>query len=444
MPSIRRSDDRRRRVLLVTGGGAVGEIAGRIEAKTNAAGDYGPRVRRALAGRYFALVPLSRTRLVLVACLAWVAVGLIAGLHLWTIELNVSPMSPAWMQAWQPIGRADSTVGLARGWTAAMTLLTAAVAVLAYKIRSYRRDDFYGHYRVWRLVAAAALLSTSAVLVPWLPLVAAGLQTILGESARPAMQIVDWLVTATLAVLAVRLMVELWPRRVAVAWIGLAVAIVSAPTLVALTDWPTRWQPLAMILPLAVPLAATVTFLTILSHLRQLVRTAARMNEPRTIGDRWAEAVAEWRTDRQWNRQRAIREEPPAPVKPPVKPASKPAARVPEPPPTKPPEPVAAKKAGLLKRWMPGRQPAAAAGDADAGKPAEQPAEQRIDDSAMHDIPPAAPPPRPARTPPPTPESDPEPDLEGDSIDDGDDDSNLSKAERRRLRKAARRGGRAA
>ena len=412
---------------MMTGGTRSGESVRTPAGKSTATGDYGPRVRRVLASRVFALVPLSRTRLVALAAVCWVVVGAIAGLHVWTTAMKPTAAGDA-VAAWQPIGRADSPVGLARGWTIAMTLSIAAIGTLCYRVRSYRRDDFRGLYRVWRWVVVSALLAAAAAAMPWLALAAALLSTLTGERTLPADQTIGLIAATMLAAMAIRLAMEMREHPAAVFWTFVAGLLQALPIAGQIGSVTGRWAMLDTAAAMAAPVAATLTMLTTLSHLRRLVRTAARMGQPRSIGDRWAEAVSEWRTDRQWTRQRAKRS---GSVPPTDAATEKPERGVTR----SRSESVAEPKTGPPRRWF-GRRPGATAANDQASDQVRQV------DAESYDI--AAAQPQPAAEPESAAEPEPADISEPEDASEPQDDATLSKAERRRLRKAARRGGRAA
>lgn len=303
MLSTRRTAERRRRVLYTTcHADSPDTTAGRRRDKERLrqarrpTAAYGARVRRRLRGRWFSLVPVRRRTFVAVA----LALGLLAGL------LCLGHYAAV---AWPPLAdhpelsrplRLDRPDSLGSWVTCVLSLTSTGVCLLIYQLRRYRTDDFQGHYRIWRWVLLVMLLTGLQSLVRLDAWFGAAVDAVIGRRAVMAGQ--DWVrIVLTLggAAMALRLLAETRRCRTAAAiltagwltWGTLAAAVWNLITV----DTLARWM-LVTCAPLWGHTLWLVGFGTYLRMLYREVRGISdqpprRSSEPVGPGDRRSRGV---------------------------------------------------------------------------------------------------------------------------------------------------------
>jgi hypothetical protein len=127
---------------------------------------YDPAVLSERQPRITDLVPVRPLAVVAVFLSCVLGLALVVGLHVVTREARQGPLGPmlAPLDLAQPASVAS--------WLAAIWLWAAAgLAILIYRIRVHRADDYQGRYRVWLWAAAAlAWLSLDTVAALHVPL----------------------------------------------------------------------------------------------------------------------------------------------------------------------------------------------------------------------------------------------------------------------------------
>ena len=282
----RRTGDRRRRVLYnahrtdVTSGG---ELARLREARRPSA-VYGSRVHRRLRARWFSLVPVRRSTMMLTVGVLVTATALLCAGHYasvgWSSVVNRAEIA-------RPL-RLDRPDSFGRWFMVAMLTSTAGAAFLIYQLRRHRNDDFAGRYRLWRVVLTVALLASVQVVASIIDWFGALIDLAFGQ--RVALSGSDWIRLIVMfggAILALQVMVEI--RRCRVAAASFVVAIVCGLITEAAT-WNVleittlnRW-----VLVTAAPMmASSAVFIAALSYLRMLYREVRQIEDTVTLAERW-------------------------------------------------------------------------------------------------------------------------------------------------------------
>nr|WP_276665225.1 hypothetical protein [Rhodopirellula baltica] len=308
MNHTRRPTERRRRVMLTTAGGDTGNTTAKQKAvqqqwreARRPAVAYGSRVRRCLRGRWFSLVPVQRSAVFgLMATVMSVAIVLI-GLH----YVSVAWPALAERPSVTAVTRIDAVGSLGRYCTSMLMLGIAGASWLVYQLRRYRNDDFQGHYRLWRLVTAMALLGSVATMVPLIDLLGGVTEWALGK--RVALSGSDWvklLLTVGGAVMLLRTTAEIWKHRVAASWM-------FAGWLAALLPVAENWNLLAIDTPLrwtaftsAMLVASSCWFCATVMYLRTLYMDVRGIQRPATLAFRVRQAsVEQWESMRGWTKR---------------------------------------------------------------------------------------------------------------------------------------------
>ncbi len=193
---------------------------------------------RAARGRGIAtLVPVGRTAIGLTA-----AVGLLLVAGCVALHLGADALAPyVGMQAVTAL-RLDAPGSIGRWLASTMLSAAGATAVFLYSLRRHRLDDYYGRYRVWLWIAAAALgasvLESSGL--------AAFARAVchLAASAVHLRGEVMWPVTVATVVTAAGLRLFFEVRKSTPAVAGLAGAAVAfLATTSAYHGWPVGFRP---------------------------------------------------------------------------------------------------------------------------------------------------------------------------------------------------------
>ncbi|MEM6979552.1 MAG: hypothetical protein AAF539_07760, partial [Planctomycetota bacterium] len=265
-----RSDDRRRRRVLLhaatldPSGFAAQSRSGAHRDSTAQAANYGTRVRQSLRGRWFQLVPMSGIALTQVSAALVLLVSLLIGMHAAAIRFPGVASRPELVA----VMRLDLPGSLAAYLQSIVHLMTAGVCILIYQLRRYRNDDFHGGYRLWRIVASAAVFASLVTIVPMVSLCGALLEWGFGQ--RVALSGNDWVglcVTLGGVMLALRLMTELWSSRIAMILMVIGCTFAAVPVLHQWNLWSTAP---AMLVASALLLASTLWLLSCTLYLRQL------------------------------------------------------------------------------------------------------------------------------------------------------------------------------
>jgi len=309
----RRQDERRRRVMLTTVGAdtppATASSRRQMEQLREARRPvvaYGSRVRQCLRGRWFSLVPVTRSATVQVSALIGVLIAIVVGLHHCTVRFPAIADRPELVN----VLSMDIPGSLGRFLTGMLMLGLAGTSWLTYQLRRYRNDDFRGHYRVWQMVMVVAMVCSIATMVPLVGLAGALLEWGLGK--RVALSGADWirlLLSVGGAVLAMRTIAEVRRHRAALAlllagWAVAAIPVAENWNLFEMTT-PARWT-MVMTSPL---IAAGFWFLASVTYLRTLYCEVRGFERPMGAWTRLREATrARWEagrseTDRQDDRR---------------------------------------------------------------------------------------------------------------------------------------------
>ncbi len=236
--------DRRRRMLADEGlADASGDALDRAVPGNPAHG--GAATQRAYADAALASLerpirdyfPSRAISIGLVACGGLALVGALAAGHLWSMQLA---------ERWggdHPTVFDLASPGNASGWlAAALMALAGLTALYLYALRRHRVDDYHGRYRVWLWTSLACLTASFGEATS-----VATLARDLCNSAAQASNVspsIAWLsVTgATLFVMGLRLLMETWRCRSAVALflLGSACVLVAAATA---HGWSTHVPP---------------------------------------------------------------------------------------------------------------------------------------------------------------------------------------------------------
>ncbi|MEM1228149.1 MAG: hypothetical protein AAGJ40_20865 [Planctomycetota bacterium] len=299
MAPVRRFNERRRRVLMQSSASEFGSLASSNQKQwreaPNRPAQYGTRVRSALRGRWFHLVPLSRSAMGQVTAVVMVVVLCLVGMNHWILPWISSGERPGIVAVFQ-IGLSGS---LASYVHSILLLLTSGSAWLIYQLRRYRNDDFRGEYRLWRSIVICTMLASLAAVVPVIGLAGELLEWSFGR--RVALSGTDWvllLVTLGGTVLALRTIMEMRTvyRPLVLLMFGwglMAIPVASRFNAMAI-DSPWRWS-LVTSAPLA---AAACWFLSSILYLRCLYADVLGVRRSSSLWQRVQSATVNWSADR--------------------------------------------------------------------------------------------------------------------------------------------------
>lgn len=301
MSQIRRSPDRRRRVLYQShvspptpSTPATRRAAEELRAARQPANDFGSRVHRHLRGRWFSLVPVSRLAITVVACVFLLVPAVLTLLHhlagSWPTLANRQGIARPFY-----IHRPDS---FAAWWTTMVLVLSAGATWLIYVLRLHRRDDYRGHYQLWRLTLAVLLLASVHSIVGLVDWVGALLELIVGD--RAVLSGANWfriVLDVGGIILAMRLVAEVHRCRPAL------VAMLVACCLLGCSE-AAAWQLFAVdslfkaSLVTAAPMLGWSSFLVAATiYLRSMYRQIRNIPVAPTIRQRVAEWIQQRRID---------------------------------------------------------------------------------------------------------------------------------------------------
>lgn len=295
MTPIRRTADRRRRVLYhahvapqTPSTPAARRAAEELRAARQPAKAFGSRVHQHLRGRWFSLVPVSRLAMSIVATVVLsISLGLTL-LHYLTIAWPALAYRESLARPLQ-IDRPDS---FAAWWLTMLLLLSAGATRLIYVLRRHRRDDYRGHYQLWRLTLIVLLLvcvHSTVDLVAWL---GAFLDLIVGD--RAVLSGANWLrivLDVGGIILAMRLITEVYRCRPAL------VAMLASAALIGLAE-AALWRLVVVegiaqaTIVIAAPLLGWSCFLVAATlYLRSMYRQIRNIADGPTLRARLAEWI---------------------------------------------------------------------------------------------------------------------------------------------------------
>ncbi len=326
MSYSRRTTERRRRVLYSThhADSLRSTAAGRREAERlrearRPTAAYGSRVHRRLRGRWFSLVPVRRWTLG-VAILG--LLSLVAALCLAHHAAVAWPSVAGAPEIARPL-RLDRPDSFGRWVACVISAVSAGVCLLIYQLRRYRTDDFEGHYRMWRLVLLVMLMTSVNELVGLLSWGGAILDATLGR--RVALSGEDWVriaVTIGGAALALRLIAEVRRCRwslasMAAAWLILALPAASSWNVIEINSLG-RW-----VLVSSAPLVGQTTLLIAFGvYLRMLYREVRHIDDSQPLSQRLGQ-LREWFSQLAATRQSSSEPDENHPVRPAPPPAKR-------------------------------------------------------------------------------------------------------------------------
>ena len=281
MQQGRRTNDRRRRVLYSahqaeneSTSAASRRAAEKLREARCPQMAYGSRVHRRIRGRWFSLVPVRLRSMLLVTASLFLLTTLLCVGHY--AAVTWAPLSTRPMLA-RPL-RLDRPDSFGRWCMIAMLTVTAGIALMTYQLRRYRNDDFGGHYRLWRVVIVVSVLASVNVLASLVDWTGAIIDA--GFGKRVALAGSDWVrlvVTFGGAVLALRMVAELWHCRTALALMFTSCILFVIPEAVQWNilklDSAGYWT-LATTAPM---LACTTLLVAMLTYLRMLYREVKQM-----------------------------------------------------------------------------------------------------------------------------------------------------------------------
>ncbi|MEL6895646.1 MAG: hypothetical protein AAFP90_06060, partial [Planctomycetota bacterium] len=237
---------------------------------------YGVRVRQTLRGRVFAIVPVRRRAM---ACLATGILLIAAALCVAHGYAVFSPAIADNAELARPL-RVDRQDGFGAWYSTVLLLISAWATYLIYCLRRYRVDDYVGHYRIWRPLIAALILSSLESVVGLVSWGGALIDVIVGD--RIAMAGADWLrmlIAFGGAALCMRLLVEVRASRLALgfmvaAWIVLALRVMVRWNIIGVQT-PTMW----MVATTAPLIGRSFLAISLFAFLRLVYREVMRIED---------------------------------------------------------------------------------------------------------------------------------------------------------------------
>jgi len=283
MQQGRRTNDRRRRVLYSahqaeneSTSAASRRAAEKLREARCPQMAYGSRVHQRIRGRWFSLVPIRLRSMLLVTGSIFLLTTILCAGHY--AAVTWAPLSTRPMIA-RPL-RLDRPDSFGSWCMVAMLSVTAGIALMTYQLRRYRNDDFGGHYRLWRVVILASVLASVNVLASLVDWTGAIIDA--GFGKRVALAGSDWVrlvVTFGGAVLALRMVAELWQCRTALALMAMSCMLFVIPEAV---QWnilkieSAGYWTLATTAPM---LGCTTLLIAMLTYLRMLYREVKQVED---------------------------------------------------------------------------------------------------------------------------------------------------------------------
>ena len=127
---------------------------------------YGSRVKRRLRSRWFSVVPIHRSRLLLLIGFSLAVTLLLCVGHYYAATSSFLLSHP---EIARPL-KLDQPNSFGRFALVGFTACSIGAALMIYQLRRYRSDDFGGRYRIWRmafLVLSLACLHSVVDLLTW-------------------------------------------------------------------------------------------------------------------------------------------------------------------------------------------------------------------------------------------------------------------------------------
>ena len=169
----RRIDDRRRRVLFSANRpqssaplALAVEEQDDLRAARRPQEAYGSRVKRRLRSRWFSVIPIHRSRLLLLIGFSLAVTFLLCVGHYYAATSSFLLSHP---EIARPL-KLDQPNSFGRFALVGFTACSIGAALMIYQLRRYRSDDFGGRYRIWRvafLVLSLACLHSVVDLLTW-------------------------------------------------------------------------------------------------------------------------------------------------------------------------------------------------------------------------------------------------------------------------------------
>ncbi|QDT57973.1 hypothetical protein SV7mr_04610 [Stieleria bergensis] len=288
--------------------------------------EFSSRVHRHLRGRWFSLVPVSRKAIVIFATTV-LALPLLLGL------LHHQTFTNAVLLAHPLLGypfRLDKPDGFGAWCLSMLFMLSAGVCLLTYRLRLHRRDDYRGHYRLWRILLVACVIASVHSATNLLAWGGAWLELVFGQrSVMPGQQWLRIVIDVGGLVLAIRLIAEI--HRCRAALVGVIVATLCFSVL-ELAHWKmfTVSSLLTSTLIASMPLAGCATLLFGMTcYLRMMFRQVRKLPDEPAITETlrgWFQRSG-WQNKEQVSLDAALPDQPrPKLASRSAKPAAKPAA----------------------------------------------------------------------------------------------------------------------
>ncbi|MEC8475697.1 MAG: hypothetical protein VXZ38_13670 [Planctomycetota bacterium] len=169
----RRIDDRRRRVLFSANRpqssaplALAVEDQDDLRAARRPQEAYGSRVKRRLRSRWFSVVPIHRSRLLLLIGFSLAITLLLCMGHYYAATSSFLLSHP---DIARPL-KLDQPNSFGRFALVGFTACSIGAVLMIYQLRRYRSDDFGGRYRIWRvafLVLSLACVHSLVDLLTW-------------------------------------------------------------------------------------------------------------------------------------------------------------------------------------------------------------------------------------------------------------------------------------
>ncbi|MGB7346215.1 MAG: hypothetical protein WBD20_18500 [Pirellulaceae bacterium] len=291
MPPTRQTTTTRRRRVLYSAQNADAQPATaanrrakeKLREARQPAKAYGAKVNRRLRGRWFSLVPVTRSTLTIVASCIALSALLLTYAHYAAVTWPSLVYHP---DIARPL-RLDRPDSFGRWFTCVMLAASSGASLLIYQLRRHRNDDYAGHYRLWRIVIVVLLLTSINSLISVVSWSGSLLDALVGK--RVAFSGYDWLrifLGVGGVVLALRLAAELRRSRWALSFVAIACVMLALPEA---AKWQlfqvetiNRWA----LITAAPLLGYTALFLALGGYLRLLYREVRGIVDTETFAQR--------------------------------------------------------------------------------------------------------------------------------------------------------------
>lgn len=283
MTGVRRVNDRRRRVLFTSANrpaspvmGASNGVKQDLRSARRPQEAYGSRVKRRLRARWYSLVPVRRSSLLLVtACsLLFTLIACIGHYYAATSTFLLQHPEIA-----QPL-KLDQRDSFGRLLILCFLVSNAAMALMIYQLRRYRNDDFPGHYRLWRIVLVSLALASINTVVELYDWSGSIIDALIGRRVFFAGN--DWvrlILTVGGTTIAAKLILEM--RKLIP-----AAVLVGAATILFLVPQAAKWQLIEinstnvwMLVTCASLIGANALFIGFVTNLRSIYQDVRQIDE---------------------------------------------------------------------------------------------------------------------------------------------------------------------